>query len=173
MYSKIYYDFVDEIKREFPKFEVIEKQNSKLMKFVYVVTLMRFWNPAFMNAYITTMFGKVYMPRNLIGTLTGYEVLRHERVHLRDAARFPVLFELSYIFFPLPIVFTMRAYWEYRAYCESLLVESEMFDCVYKESIDFYVDQFTGKYYLWMCPFESLIRKAFMKFLTDRNIMVK
>jgi hypothetical protein len=171
--SKLYYDFVEEIKAEFPKFEIIEKQNSPLMKFIYTITLMRFWNPFFMTAYITTMFGKVYMPRNLIGTLTGYEVLRHERIHLRDAARWPVLFELSYIFFPLPIVFTMRAYWEFRGYCESLVVENEVFGCVYKESIDFYVEQFTGKFYLWMFPFPKYLHSRFMKFLMDRNIMVK
>ena len=86
-YNKLYLDIVADITKEFPKFEVLEKQNSRLMKFVYVVTLMRFWNPYFMTAYVTTMFGKVYMPRNLIGTLTAYEVLRHELVHLRDARR--------------------------------------------------------------------------------------
>jgi hypothetical protein len=39
--------------------------------------------------------------------------LRHEAVHLRDARRFPVLFELSYLA-ALPAVFTARAWWEWR-----------------------------------------------------------
>jgi len=171
--NKLYYDIVEDIKREFPNFEVVEKQNSSLMKFIFNISLMRFWNPYFMTAYVTTMFGKVYMPRNLIGSLTAYEVLRHELVHLRDARRFPIFFELSYIFLPFPFVFTMRAYWEFRGYCESLVVENEIFGYVYKESVEFYVKQFTGSFYLWMCPFPDFMRKKFMKFLDERGIMVK
>ena len=169
----LFNELVEEIKAEFPKFQVVKKEDSKLMALIYAVTLMRFWNPYFMEDYITTLFGKVYMPFNVIGTRVGYDVLRHERVHLRDAARFPLLFELSYILLPLPAVFTLRAYWEYRGYCESLVAESDRYGYVRKEAIEYYVDIFAGPTYLWMCPFRNFMRDAFYKFARERGLVVK
>lgn len=163
-------EFVEEIKVEFPKFQLVKKEDSKLMRLIFAVTLMRFWNPYFMEDYITTLFGKVYMPFRVIGTAAGYDILRHERVHLRDAARFPILFELSYILLPLPAVFTMRAYWEYRGYCESLLAEYERYGNVRRIAIEYYVHIFAGPTYLWMCPFRNFMRNKFYKFLESRNI---
>jgi hypothetical protein len=75
--TTIYYDLVHAIKEEFPDFEVIPKLNSKFMWACYYLGLMRFWNPHFMERYITTAFGKVYMPAELIGTEIGADVLRH------------------------------------------------------------------------------------------------
>ena len=168
-----YIDIVEEIKKEFPSFEVIDKKKSILMRLLFNIALMRLWNPHFMELYVTVMFGKVYMPDNLIGTYTGYQILRHERVHLRDAKRWPVLFELSYLLFPLPFIITMRAYWEYRAYCESLIVQFETYGYVYQGTIDFIVTQFTSSYYLWMFPFPKYLNKKFMQFLQERNIPVR
>lgn len=168
-----YLQIVAELKTEFPNFEIVQKENNWLMRLIYNLTLMRFWNPDFMSAYVTVMFGRVYMPSYLIGSLTGYMVLRHERVHLRDAARWPVLFELSYLLFPLPFFITMRAYWEYRAYCESLVTEAELFGYVRRDTIDFFVNQFTGSYYLWMFPFPDFLRRRFYRFLATMYIMVR
>lgn len=173
MNRKIFYDLVEQIQKEFPRFQIYEKENSLWMKLLYHLTFMRFWNPHFMRNYVTAMFGRVWMPRNLIGSLTGYEILRHELVHIRDARRFPIFFELSYLFLPLPIIFTARAYWEFRAYCESLRVEAETFGCVHRENVDFYVKQFTGSYYLWMCPFPNFVRKRFEGFLVKEGIILK
>ena len=171
--SKDFEWLVKAIKNEFPNFEVVPKSSSWLMKGLYTFSLMRFWNPHFMEVYITALFGKVYMPERFIGTQIGYEVLRHEYVHLRDAARFPVLFELSYLFLPLPVIFTLRAYWEYRGYCESLLAEYERLGYVRASSLDFIVKQFTGSSYLWMFPFPKLLRRAFSNFLEVRRIAIK
>lgn len=168
-----YNEIVEELQSEFPRFRVIPKENNVWMKILYSLSLMRFWNPDFMTAYVTVMFGRVYMPAHLIGTYTGYMILRHERVHLRDAARWPLLFELSYLFFPLPFVLTLRAYWEYRAYCESLVVEAERYGYVRRDSIEFYVGQFTGSYYLWMFPFPAFLRERFYRFLASKYITVK
>ena len=152
---------------------VILKEDNVWMKLLYNITLMRFWNPDFMSAYVTVMFGRVYMPAHLIGTLTGYMVLRHERIHLRDARRWPILFELSYLFFPLPILITLRAYWEYRAYCESLVAEAEIYGYARRDSIEFFVNQFVGSYYLWMFPFPNFLRERFYRFLASRAILVR
>ena len=54
-----YIDIVEEIKSEFPNFEVIEKGKSFWMRLLFNITLMRLWNPHFMESYVTVMFGKV------------------------------------------------------------------------------------------------------------------
>lgn len=165
-----YYDLVNEIEEEFSDFRVIEKEGNTFMLFLYHVTFMRLWNPHFMTRFITTVFGKVYMPRDLIGTEIGADVLRHERVHLRQAAKWGILFYLSYILLPLPAVFTFRAYWEYIAYCESLRCESERYGVVYSESLHYFVDLFVGPAYLWMCPFRGFVEKKFLDFLKNEGI---
>jgi hypothetical protein len=170
--TTVYYDLVHAIKEEFPDFEVIPKLNSKLMWACYYFGLMRFWNPYFMERYITTAFGKVYMPAELIGTEIGADVLRHELVHLRDAKRWGILFYSSYLLFPLPAIFTMRAYWEYRGYCESLRCEYERYGVVYSESLNYYVSLFTGPAYLWMCPFQDFIMGQFVAFCKKEGIRI-
>lgn len=171
--DKSYEYLVEQIKSEFPRFQVIEKEKNFWMKLVFSLTLMRFWNPNFMESYITVMFGKVYMPQRFIGTSIGYEVLRHELVHLRDAKKWPVLFELSYIFFPLPFIITFRAYWEFRAYCESLTVDAEKYGYVRSSTIEFIITQFTSSYYLWMFPFPNILRNAFTKYCLKRGHLIK
>lgn len=165
-------DYVQKVKQEFPKFEIIVKEESKLMKLIYNITLMRFWNPLFMSYFITVMFGKVYMPRQFIGIPASVDILRHEVVHLRDMKKFPILFELSYILFPLPIIFTMRAFWEFRGYCESIRAIYDRYGYVSEKSIDFFVEQFTSSSYLWMYPFPKTVKNKFLKFASDNNIKV-
>lgn len=167
-----YYDLVNEITREFPGFAVIPKHDSKLMWICYYVALMPLWNRFFMTRYITTVFGKVYMPGELIGSDVGADILRHERVHLRDAKRWGILFYLSYLFFPLPFIFTMRAYWEYRGYCETLRAERDRYGVVYSESLNFYVSLFVNSSYLWMCPFPNYIRNKFIQFCAAEGIKI-
>lgn len=171
--NKLYSELVNNIKKEFPTFEVVEKESSFWMHALYIASLMRFWNPDFMESYVTVMFGKVYMPKRFIGSETGYRILRHERIHLLDAKKWPILFELSYLLFPLPFIITMRAYWEFRAYCESLTVEAETRGYVSIATIDFIVKQFTGSYYLWMFPFPNYLRNAFTRFCLQNGYIIK
>jgi hypothetical protein len=168
-----YNELVINISKEFPRFKVVPKDESFFMRALYAVTLMTFWNKSFMTNYITAVFGKVYMPRRLIGTAIGYDVLRHELVHLRDARRWPVLFELSYLFFPLPFVFTMRAYWEYRGYCESMIAERDRYGYINKAVIEYYISLFSSSEYLWMFPFPNFLRKKFYAFLERHNTTIK
>ena len=165
-------DYVEKIKQEFPKFQIIPKEESPLMKFIYNITLMRFWNKQFMSRFITVMFGKVYMPKQYIGSHASIDILRHELVHLRDMKKYPVLFELTYILFPLPTVFTLRAFWEYRGYCESIRAINDRYGYVPVKTIEFFVEQFTGPSYLWMCPFPKFVRGKFLEFANKNNIKV-
>ena len=166
-----YTSIVRQMREEFPHFKVIAKEDSRLMRFIFAILLMRYWNPYFMTHYTTTMFGKVYMPYVFIDTSAGYTILRHERIHLQDAARYPVFFELSYLFL-LPFGITMRAFWEYRAYCESLRVVAEMQGFVCEHQVDDVVRQFAGPYYLWMLPFPGFLKRKFLIFLSRNGIRV-
>jgi len=162
-------ELVEKIKQEFPSFEIIPKDTSKHMKFLYKFGLMKYWCPKFMDTYTTLALGKCYMPEYLIGSYQGYKVLRHELVHLRDQKKFGLFFTISYAAL-LPTVLTMRAFWEFRAYCETLVVSHESHGYVPKEHLESCVQQFTGSSYLFMFPFRKTIRNKFIQFI-DRNNM--
>ena len=161
-----------EVKKEFPNFEVIKKEDSKLMRILFEATLMRLWCPNFMLTYTTVFAGKAYMPEKFIGTLTGYEILRHERVHLRDAKKYPIIFELSYLLF-LPTVFSMRAFWEFRAYCESLKAQNELYGYISTRNLNFYIDQFVGSSYFFMFPFKKTLRRKFLECIDREGLTLK
>ena len=148
-----------ELKQRHRTFRIIAKEQSPLMRAIFHLLGMRWWNPRFMEDYTTVLVTRVYMPRRLIGTADGYEVLRHEAVHIRDCLATGVLpFVLSYVLL-LPTVLTFRAFWEYRGYRETMKVELERTGTVSDETIDWIARRFTGPDYLWMFPFPKLIRR--------------
>jgi hypothetical protein len=150
---------VAEIRREFPRFRVVPKDESTLMRLAYRALLMRLWCTDFMTSYTTVLLSVVYMPRRLIGSEAGYRVLRHERVHLRDSARSLVVpFVLSYAFL-LPAGLTVRSIWEMRAYAETMREEFESTGSISEELIAHIEEQFTSSSYLYMCPFPGLVRR--------------
>lgn len=86
-----------------------------------------------------------------------YSTLRHEAVHLRDARRFPVFFQLSYLLL-LPTGLTLRAWWEWRAYTETLRVELELHGRIYEQTLIEIAACFTGPDYLFMWPFPRVVK---------------
>ena len=78
-----------ETKLEFPDFEIIEKKDSTLMKVIDVclkiITLGQM--NKFMTGFITTLGQKVYVTDSWKqGSLIGQvSILRHERIHMRQA----------------------------------------------------------------------------------------
>jgi hypothetical protein len=150
--------FARDLAREFPGFRVVTKEDSLLMRTLYWLLAMPLWNRVFLTHYTTVLVYRVYMPRALIGTDAGYRTLRHERVHMRDARRTGILpFAISYLFL-LPTVLTLRAYWELRAYVETLRVELEETGAIPDESLERIATRFTGSDYFFMCPFPRFIR---------------
>lgn len=147
---------VDEIRAEFPRVRIVPKHESRLMRLAFNLGLMRLWCPRFMETYTTVFGSTIAMPAWLIGTTSGARVLRHERVHLRDARSWPVLFHLSYVL--LPIGPSFRALWELRAYRETLRCELEATGRISDGTLAFVASQFTGSSYLWMWPFPGHIR---------------
>jgi hypothetical protein len=161
-------DLVAEIKAEFPDFKLVPKDESGFMKFLAVVT--KLWCPDFMTNYATAVGSTVYHPRGWTDW-SMYEILRHERVHMRDHKKWKVLYGLSYVF-ALPVVVTVRAVWEFRAYCESMKVtwerqgkklNSDGSPKVLDRDLDWVIENFTGPGYFWMFPFPKTLKKAFLK----------
>jgi hypothetical protein len=150
--------FCDELTAEFPSFRLFPKESSPLMRALYRALQMRFWNREFLTHYTTVIATRVYMPESLIGTEQGYRTLRHERVHMRDARRtgfFPFAFSYLFLF---PSVVTARAYWELRAYAETMRVELEETGDISEDTIEFIAERFVGSDYLFMCPFPRFVR---------------
>ena len=154
---------LQQAQREFRLLRVLPKRRSLLMRVLYRAVLMPLWNPTFLDDYTTTLFFWVFMPQELIGTDDGYRVLRHELVHVRDAWRTGLLpFAFSYLFL-LPSGLTLRAFWELRAYTETMRVEFEETGAIADDTIDSIARQFTGLAYLWMLPFPRWVQRILRK----------
>jgi hypothetical protein len=154
--------------KELKRFRVCYKDESTFQKLIG--RMVSPFNRRYMTGYTTVMFGAVYFPsrawRRDVGPGSIYRTLRHEAVHLRDARRFPLFFQLSYLFL-LPAGLTFRALWEWRAYAESLRVEAELTGTITDEMLDFLEARFVGPDYLFMFPFRRKIRRR-LELLRDQ-----
>lgn len=156
-----------ELGRRYRTFRLIPKEASVFMKVLYYGALMFLWCPGFMDEYTTTILSRVYMPRSLIGTRQGYAVLRHEKVHIEDCFRWGVVpFVVSYLLL-LPAVLTLRAYWEMRAYRETLRAELELDGAVSEASLERIGRQFSSSAYFWMFPFPGTVRRWLLRTKTS------
>ena len=88
---------------------------------------------------------------------------------MEDSKKYPILFELSYLFL-LPIVFTIRTYWEYRAFKETIRAIHDTQGYVSKNQLNWILKQFTGSAYLFMFPFRKTLEKKFKEFMLENNI---
>jgi len=162
------YLIIKEIKNEHPNFQVIKKSDSLFMKIIgFLLLVITFGSQKdFMKSYVTTIGETVYTPESWNDWSIDQKVmiLKHERVHMRQAVRYGKLwFSILYLFAWFPFVFaTYRTKFEKEAYTENLkfaiekrgeeLVKSDK----YKENMLSYF--LTGKYG-WMCPFRGKMEK--------------
>lgn len=148
------------LRLELPRFALAYKDESRLQRAIGVVV----WpfNRTYCTHYTTVMLGKVYFPSRAWVARRDpeslYGLLRHEAVHLRDMRRFPLIFQLSYLF-ALPTGLTARAFWEWRGYLETIRVHAELHGEVPDGLLDFIERRFTGPDYLYMCPFPRFVRR--------------
>lgn len=112
-----------------------------------------------------TLGRTVWMDADLIETDRGAPVLRHEAVHVRDQARWGVLFFVSY--FVLPIGPSVRALWEARAYRETLRYIATNSPWQRDWAVEWVSSRFTGPSYGFMFPFPSLVRRWCRKVLEE------
>ncbi len=148
------------LSQELAGFAIGYKDESRVQAIIGAVV--RPFNRRYMTRYTTVLFGTVWFPsrawRQRVGPRAIYETLRHEAVHLRDARRFWGFFHLSYVLL-LPAGLTMRAWWEWRAYTESLRVQAELDAAIDDETLRWIEACFTGPDYLYMWPFPRFIRR--------------
>jgi hypothetical protein len=157
-------DLLHDIKVEFPGFRLMPKSDSTFMSVLHVLLTIITLGGArksFMEDYVTTIGNTIYIPNGwgLISAEEKVVLLRHERVHLRQARKYGAfLFAFLYLCFPLPLVFAYyRAKFEKEAYEESMRADAEQYGLtVLNDSYKaFILRQFTGPMYGWMWPFKA------------------
>jgi len=182
------------VKSQISGFEVVDKKGSRLMRLLSVIL---FFNKAFMTRYITTIYPKVYVPElpwNPDKPTARIATLAHEYVHMSDRKRLGWLFNLLYLspqifavfaigaffnlwwllalLFLLPIPSPGRAWLEFRGYRMSMAVywwlTGREINTVWVEQ------QFTSSGYYWMFPFkkflESRISSAIENIKSGENL---
>jgi hypothetical protein len=161
---------ITEIRKEFPKFTIVPKDESVFSKLIDVA--LRIVTLGGQNRFITqyhTVIGyTLYVPHswNALGDIERCILLRHERVHLRQRRRYGFL-GMAFIylvpFFPLGLAYG-RARLEWEAYVETLRATAELRGVgaiKSPELRDTIVGRFTGPDYGWMWPFRSVVERWF------------
>ena len=163
-----------EITAEFPGFAILPKRSSALQRTIgaalAVVTLGG--QRSYMTRYHTMMFGQLYVPDawDEMTDVDRYVLLRHERVHLRQAARMgEVAMAAVYLlpFFPLFLAWG-RARIEWEAYEETLRATAEVYGIARARALeDEIVRRFVGPDYGWMWPFPTAVRRWVREFVNS------
>jgi len=154
-----------ELIAEFPKFKIVRKSDSLLMKmadvFLKVITFGKM--STFMTSAITTNGYTVYVPDGWDITL-NIGALLHERVHMRQLRDHgAILFRLLYLLLWFPTVFAYyRRKYEQEAYEETMRYDAErhgvstLADPRYRENM---ILHFTSAQYFWTWPFRKSIEE--------------
>lgn len=154
-----------EMRQEFPDFEIVPKSESRLMRAIDVILRIITFGQmkAFMTGFITTLGTTVYVhgPWTDSSDNSKAIVLRHERVHMRQARRYTrPLFSLLYLFV-LPSVWTFRARFEKEAYEETMAAVAEIYgpEALNPDLKEGLVGHFTSAEYFWMDPFRRSVER--------------
>ncbi len=159
---------VDEIRAEFPGFEILPKRSSALQRTIAgalaVITLGG--QRHYLTHYHTLLFGKLYVPDawETMDDDARYVLLRHERVHLRQAARMgDVRMALVYLVPILPLFLAWgRARIEWEAYEETIRATAEIYGVKRARALEpEIVRRYVGPDYGWMWPFPGVVRRWF------------
>lgn len=165
---------LDEMRREFPRFAIVPKRSSELQAAIggllAVATLGG--QRAYVARYHTVMFGKLYVADawDEIDDTARYILLRHERVHLRQARRMG--FATMALLYLIPIVplglAWGRARIEWEAYVETIRSTAEVHGLASARALEpEIVRRFVGPDYGWMWPFPQTIRRWFRQVIAD------
>ncbi|HEX9294436.1 MAG TPA: hypothetical protein VF881_01335 [Polyangiaceae bacterium] len=168
--------FVVEIRREFPRFRIVRKRDSKLSRVIDIVLKVLTFGAQreFLTHYHTVLWDALYVPDSWETTpdLSRLITLRHERVHLRQRRRYgDLLMTFLYLvpFFPLGLAYG-RARIEWEAYAETLRATAEyrgLSAARSPELRDHIVKQFTSGAYGWMWPFRRTLDRWYDRVLTQ------
>ena len=159
---------VERTKREFPRFQVRKRGSVWWMRALFwlLSSVLKKGAGDYSN-FATTIFSTIYVPDSWDSWTDRqrYELLRHEKRHIRQAHVWPLgrwawplnhlLWAISYIFLPIPFFWTLRAYFERDGYTQTMLVLYELQgglipDKQMEQQAAFMVDVFAGPAYAWM-----------------------
>jgi hypothetical protein len=159
---------LDEIRREFPTFEIRAKRGSTFQRAIgialAVVTLGG--QRAYVTRYHTVLFGRLYVPDawDRMSDVDRYVLLRHERVHLWQRRRMGDLaMAIVYLFPILPLFLAWgRARIEWEAYIETIRATAEVSGLKAARALEHeIVRRYVGPDYGWMWPFPQTVRRWF------------
>ncbi len=160
--------FLDEIRAEFPSFEVLPKRGSRLQRAVHhLLFAVTFGGQrVYLTRYHTVMFGKLWVPDawDDMSDRDRYVLLRHERVHLRQRARMgDVAMGFVYLVPILPLGLAWgRARIEWEAYVETIRATDEVYGRAAALGLRAeIVRRFTSGDYGWMWPFPRAVNRWF------------
>jgi hypothetical protein len=163
-----YEQLVADIGREFPRFRIVRKNESRLQRGIhYGLVAITFGGMRhYLDGYHTTLGQTVYVTPTWDDHSYDrrYVTLRHERIHMQQFRRFTRLgMALLYGLLPLPMGLAyFRARFEMAAYAESIRAAAEVWgiesvrDPDYRNGI---LSQFTGPAYGWMWPFRRSLER--------------
>lgn len=155
----------NDLSREFPGLQLKLKATSKFMWLLgTLLSILTLGQHSFLKSYTTTIGRTIYLPYEWPTLSPGLKVqiLRHERVHLRQQKQYGVfLFGLLYLFAFFPVGFAwFRMKFEMEAYAESMLVAHEQgADIEHPALKRRTIRYFIGSDYGWMWPFSQSISK--------------
>ena len=158
--------FIDEIKREFPRFRIVKKRESRLSRVIDVLLRVITFGAQreFMTRYHTVLWDTLYVPDLWDDTpdVARLITLHHERIHLRQRRRYgDIVMTFLYLvpFFPLGLAYG-RARIEWEAYVETIRATAlyrGREEARSRELREHIVRQFTSGAYGWMWPFPKVI----------------
>ncbi len=160
--------FLDEIRAEFPRFEIRHKRESGLQHAIHVALVVVTFGGqrGYLTHYHTALFGRLYVPDSwdAMSDEARYVLLRHERVHLRQRKRMgDVGMAVVYLvpFFPLFLAYG-RARIEWEAYVETIRATAEVAGLEAARSLREEIKRrYVGPDYGWMWPFPATIDRWF------------
>jgi hypothetical protein len=165
---------LDEIRSEFPDFEIRPKRGDGLQRAIGIalaaVTLGgQRW---YLTRYHTALFGKLYVS-DAWETMTDverYVLLRHERVHLCQRRRMgEIWMAFVYLVPVLPLFLAWgRARIEWEAYVETVRATAEIHGIDAARGLRAeIVRRYVGPDYGWMWPFPSVVGGWFDRLIAD------
>lgn len=165
---------LDELALEFPRFQIVRKRTSLLQRIIHVLlaVITLGGQRVYLTHYHTVLFGKLWVPDAWDGMSDDdkFILLRHERVHLRQRARWgDLLMAFLYLvpFFPLFLAYG-RARIEWEAYVETLRATAEIRGIAAAEELREHIKRrFVGPEYGWMWPFPKAIDRWFDEAMAD------
>jgi hypothetical protein len=162
-----YEDLLAELRREFPRFRVVDKSDSRLQRVIdralRIVTFggMR----GYLTDYVTTIGSTVYVCSDWHGRSDDdrWATMRHEAVHLRQFRRWTLPgMAFLYLLIPLPVgIAYFRMRFEREAYEETIRCEHALYGMPYVRGVlrAHVIDQFRGPAYGWMWPFRRALER--------------